>query len=99
MSEAAFDTLAIAQRLRNAGFEETQAEAVTFAIRDGITGGVATKADIAEIRADIAEVKAETKVDIAEIKTELKWLKLIGGGILTVLVLPWLAKFISAAMP
>ena len=33
---------------------------------------VATKADIAELKADIAEIRAETKADIAELKAETK---------------------------
>ena len=33
---------------------------------------MATKADIAEVKADIAELKTETKADIAELKTETK---------------------------
>ena len=51
------------------------------AIRDSITGGVATKADLAHL------------------ETELKWIKLIGGAILAVLILPWLAELVSATMP
>ena len=92
MANAAFDTLATARLLRESGFEERQAAAITTAIKDGVTGGVATKADLAELKADLAELKAE-------IKTELKWVKLIGGAILAVLVLPWLAELISATMP
>ncbi len=49
MNEIAIDTLTIAHRLRDAGFDDKQAEAVTFAIRDGITGSLASKEDIARL--------------------------------------------------
>ena len=71
MAEAAFNTIAEVQRLRDAGFAQAQAEAITLSIHSGVTGGVATKADIevqsAETRADIAEVRTE----IAEVRTEI----------------------------
>ena len=49
MADAAFDTLATARLLRESGFEERQAAAITTAIKDGVTGGVATKADLVEL--------------------------------------------------
>ena len=81
MSDVPFDTMATMRRLKSSGIEEPQAEAITSAIRDGITGGVATKADLARL------------------ETELKWIKLIGGAILAVLILPWLAELVSSTMP
>ena len=99
MTDIPFDTMATARHLRESGIEERQAEAITTAIKDGVTGGVATKADLERVesalRTDIHEVKA----DIAELKTDLKWMKLIGGAILAVHVLPWLAQLILATMP
>ncbi len=53
MNEFAIDTLTIAHRLRDAGFDDKQAEAVTFAIRDGITGSLASKEDIARLEGKI----------------------------------------------
>ncbi|MDE0694920.1 MAG: hypothetical protein OXH76_03695 [Boseongicola sp.] len=81
MADMPFDTMTVLRRLEAKGFSSEQAEAITAAIKDGVTGGVATKADIARL------------------ETELKWIKLIGGAILAVLVLPWLAELISATMP
>lgn len=81
MADVPFDTMAALRRLEAKGFSSEQAEAITETVREGVTGGVATKADIAEL------------------KTELKWIKLIGGAVLAVLVLPWLSELISAAMP
>ena len=95
MTDIPFDTMATARLLRESGIEERQAEAITTAIKGGVTGGVATKTDIHDVKADIHEVKT----DIAELKTDLKWMKLIGAAVLAVLVLPWLAELISATMP
>ena len=52
MNAASFDTLAAADRLRDAGFDDGQARAIVEVHR---TAGeqVATKADLAELRADI----------------------------------------------
>ena len=48
-----FDTLAYARRLKEAGVDEAQAEAHAEAVRDAITEGVATKADLVALRADL----------------------------------------------
>ena len=68
-----FDTLAYARRLKEAGVAEAQAEAHAEAVRDAITEGVATKADIARIEDDIARIedKMATKADIASLEIRL----------------------------
>ena len=75
MPTATFDTLHAAKALTAAGFEAEQAEAITDTIRDAFTESVATKADIAEmkaeLKADMAELKAELKADMAELETRL----------------------------
>ena len=60
MNGIAFDTLAAAKALRDAGFEDRQAEAVTGVVRHAVGAGrdtLATKADLetglAGLRADI----------------------------------------------
>ena len=60
MNGTAFDTLAAAKALREAGFEDRQAEAVTGVVRHAVGAGrdtLATKADLetglAGLRADI----------------------------------------------
>ncbi|MCY4590756.1 MAG: hypothetical protein OXE86_09410 [Alphaproteobacteria bacterium] len=92
MADIPFDTLAVTRHLEARGFDSGQAEAITEAVRAGVTGGVATKANVIELR-------NELKNEIAELRNELKWIKLIGAAILAVLVLPWLAKLISATLP
>ena len=46
MSVATFDTCAAAKALREAGFDEAQAEAAGAMVRDAVTEGVATRADL-----------------------------------------------------
>ena len=59
MTIRTFDTLLVANTLKKAGFAEAQAEALVAAMGEAIGGGnLATKDDIAAIKADIAEVKA-----------------------------------------
>ena len=46
---ATFDTYAAAKLLPEAGFDERQAEAAVAVVRDAVTEGVATQADIARL--------------------------------------------------
>ena len=65
-----FDTLSYARRLKDAGVDEKQAEAHAEAVRDAITQGVATKADIARL-----EDKMATRTDVAKLETRIAELK------------------------
>ena len=56
-----FDTLRAARDMEAAGMERGQAEAVATAIRAG-QGDLATKADMAILRADIDAVKAALRI-------------------------------------
>ena len=75
MADMAFNTIAEIQRLRDAGFEQAQAEAITLSIHSGVTGGVATKADLEHLEERL-EVTIEAK--IATAKLDLTW-RLLGG--------------------
>ena len=75
MADAALDTLAMTRRLRAGGFDPNQADAIAEAVRTGVTAGVATRADIAELRAGIPELR-----------TDLRWVKAMGVGIIGILV-------------
>jgi hypothetical protein len=78
----AFDTLVQTKRLREAGFEEKQAEALTAMVRDAVkpldTSDLVTKADLAGFKADVATkselaaFKADLKADLAAFKADLK---------------------------
>ena len=66
-------TLKVSKLLREAGFTEPQAEAVIAAVQEGTEGAeFATKADIAELRTEIAALRTEFKADIAGLRTEFK---------------------------
>jgi hypothetical protein len=50
----AIDTLKVAKRLREAGFDEARAEAVVAAVQQGAEGAdAATKVDLAEAKAEL----------------------------------------------
>jgi hypothetical protein len=57
----AFDTLACAKHLEQAGVDRTQAEAMNQYLRPDL----ATKADIATVQQDIAALRQEMKAEIA----------------------------------
>ena len=66
MNGIAFDTLAAAKALREAGFEDRQAEAVTGVVRHAVGADrdtLATKADLetglASLRADLGTLRAD----------------------------------------
>ena len=68
MSALAFDTYKAVTALKQAGFEEAQAEAVVNTMGEALGGNVATKADLTEVRVAL-EAKLET--DIASVRTEM----------------------------
>ncbi len=74
MTTAAFDTLTYARRLKAAGVDEAQAEAHAEAVRDAITEGVATKADLKDL-----ELRLTVRLG--------SWVALVGGLIVAALKL------------
>lgn len=62
----AIDTLKVAKRLREAGFNEAQAEAVTAAVQESAEG-----ADFAT-KADLAVLAAELRVEIAAVRGDMR---------------------------
>lgn len=78
----ALDTLGISKRLKEAGFSETQAEAVTGVLRDTREfdlSQLATKVDLAGVKAELSAVRNEIAVlrnelraEIAAMRTELE---------------------------
>ena len=75
MSALAFDTHKAVTALKQAGFEEAQAEAVVNTMGEALGGNVATKADLTEVRAalegNLAAVKAKLETDIAAVRTDM----------------------------
>ncbi|MBF0213825.1 MAG: DUF1640 domain-containing protein [Magnetococcales bacterium] len=79
-------TLKFVRRLRDAGVDEKQAEALSEAIRDvqeGQLKELATKGDIQDIKRDIKELELRIAAEMAP----LKWgLAITVGGIVTLVV-------------
>ncbi len=76
MSDPHFDTLRTTRNLEAAGIEPAHAEAITVALRDAVTGGVATKADIARLEDKMGnlEDKMENYVTKADLYRAL-WIQ------------------------
>ncbi len=78
MMSAGFDTLEIEKRLKGAGFDDAQAEAITGVLREAREADLsrlATKDDLALVKDDLALVKdelARVKDELARVKDEIK---------------------------
>jgi hypothetical protein len=56
MATMTFDTLQFVQRLKKAGVQEKEAEAIAEAVRDAQANSeIATKRDLAELKADLVK--------------------------------------------
>ena len=79
MSMEAFDTLAFAKKLKNAGVPEKQAEAMAEVQADTFRGMIDSslvtksvlKEEIAAVRSDLKDVESGLKADIAGLRSEL----------------------------
>ena len=86
MSFAAFDTLKAVETLREAGIEEAHAKAIANTMRDAVTEGVATKADlrtaVAELKSDMlkAVIGIVVAVLLANVGVTFAIVRLLGGG-------------------
>ena len=72
---AAFDTLTAARRMEDAGMKREQAEAVAAAVRSAAESDreeLATRADLGDVKADLAEFRAEFKADLAVLKADFE---------------------------
>ncbi len=69
MAPITFDTRKVVRNLKVAGFDEVQADAIVDTVAEAFSDTVATKADIAEVQ---AELKATaTKANVAELKADM----------------------------
>ena len=71
------DTLAYARRLKSAGVDPEQAEAHADAMRDAVTEGAATRADLA---ATEGRLKAEWRGDLLRVALALGAIMVVGFG-------------------
>ena len=80
MQATVIDTLRYANRLKDAGVEAVQAEAMAFAINDELVSGLATKADIdraaSGLRTDLDQavgaLRDELRGEIGELRDQLR---------------------------
>ena len=76
MTDIAFDTLKMAQGLKDSGMEAEQAEAVVILVQDAINERVATKADLAKtenlLRGDMEKMEASLRGDMEKMETSLR---------------------------
>jgi len=71
MTQTSFDTLTTTRLLQEAGITDNQAEAITFAIKSGLEGELATKIDILNLESKLTQSIAETKIDIFNLESKL----------------------------
>ncbi len=91
MTEAiAFDTHRFVKRLTESGFTERQAETLAEEHVVLLNANLATKTDIAEVKAGTEALRQETKAAIEAVKADLlKWLfgaLIAQGGLIVALV-------------
>ncbi len=67
----AFDTLKFVEKLESGGFSHAQAKAAAEAFADATGEQLATKADVRELRGDIAKLEAATKADTRELRGDI----------------------------
>jgi hypothetical protein len=73
MHAVPFDTLQLARKLEASGMAGPMAAGTAEALAEIMVGSdLATKADIAATKVDIASLRTELKADIAGLRTELK---------------------------
>ena len=76
MTDTAFDTLKMAQGLKDSGMEAEQAEAVVILVQDAINERVATKADLAKtentLRGDMEKMETSQRGDMEKMETSLR---------------------------
>jgi outer membrane murein-binding lipoprotein Lpp len=78
---APLDTLQIAKRLEEAGFEEPQAEALTIVLRDlreTDFSNLATQADVEVLKGDVQILKGDVQIlkgDVQTLKSDVQTLK------------------------
>ena len=80
------DRLTLARAFEEGGIKRDAAEHIATEIFDAIHENVATKADVATVRTDVAAVKSELKTDIAAVRAgialvEHRLMTRLGGAI------------------
>ena len=82
---AAFDTLAAAETMADAGIEEPHAKAIAGVVRDG-RAGLATRSDIRRLEDKMTANTAELRVEIAGLEARFHRTLWIQGGAIVVIL-------------
>lgn len=91
MTTAVFDTLKASQNLKAAGVDERQAEAIVTTMAEAFDDTVATKADIAEVRADLKAGIAELKTDMFKVAMGVAIAIILANATMTIALIRFLA--------
>ncbi|MGL9722090.1 hypothetical protein [Symbiopectobacterium sp.] len=72
MGQVAFDTLQASEELETAGISREQARAISLVVRKSHeVADVATKADIAEVNRNVADVRKDLSAEIADVRKDI----------------------------
>ncbi|MEN3259067.1 hypothetical protein AAH678_30240 [Sodalis endosymbiont of Spalangia cameroni] len=72
MGQVAFDTLQASEELETAGISREQARAISLVVRKSHeVVDVATKADIAEVNRNVADVRKDLSAEIADVRKDI----------------------------
>ena len=91
MTTAVFDTLKASQNLKAAGVDERQAEAIVTTMAGAFDDTVATKADIAEVRADLKAGIAELKADMFKVAMGVAIAVILANATMTIALIRFLS--------
>ena len=91
MSTIAFDTLKAAEGLEAAGMDARQAKAVVGTVAEAFSDTVATKADIAEVRADLKTGLAELKADMFKVAVGVAIAIILANATMTIALIRFLS--------
>ncbi|CAK8736300.1 hypothetical protein SODG_000012 [Sodalis praecaptivus] len=73
MGQVAFDTLQASEELETAGISREQARAISLVVRKSHeVADVATKADIAEVKRDISDVRKDLTIQITDVRKDME---------------------------
>ena len=76
MADVAFDTLKMAQGLKDSGMEDKQAEAVVILMHDAINERVATRTDLttteSALRGDMEKMESALRGDMEKMESALR---------------------------
>ena len=91
MATIAFDTLKAAEGLEAAGMDARQAKAVVGTVAEAFSDTVATRADIAEVRADLKTGLAELKADMFKVAMGVAIAIILANATMTIALIRFLS--------